>query len=57
MSTEMEGAVESLVQRIVDGAGQRDPRFRCCHLIALHRGKKVGVNVEAFEKYYQPTTC
>ncbi|KAL0882819.1 hypothetical protein ABMA27_016364 [Loxostege sticticalis] len=41
MSTEMEGAVEGLVQRIVDGAGQRDPRFRCCHLIALHRGKKM----------------
>ncbi|XP_052753477.1 uncharacterized protein LOC113513357 isoform X1 [Galleria mellonella] len=39
MSTEMESEVESLVQRIVDGAGQRDPRFRCCHLIALHRGK------------------
>ncbi|KAM3957157.1 uncharacterized protein ACR2FA_008872 [Aphomia sociella] len=41
MSTEMESAVESLVQRIVDGAGQRDQRFRCCHLIALHRGKKM----------------
>ncbi|KAJ2937993.1 hypothetical protein O0L34_g14447 [Tuta absoluta] len=41
MSTETESAVESLVQRIVDGAGQRDPRFRCCHLIALHRGKKM----------------
>ncbi|XP_063536047.1 uncharacterized protein LOC134745881 [Cydia strobilella] len=41
MSTGMESAVESLVQRIVDGAGQRDPRFRCCHLIALHRGKKM----------------
>ncbi|XP_022814232.1 uncharacterized protein LOC111348018 [Spodoptera litura] len=41
ISTELESAVESLVQRIVDGAGQRDPRFRCCHLIALHRGKKM----------------
>ncbi|XP_060803362.1 uncharacterized protein LOC106132151 [Amyelois transitella] len=39
MSTKLESAVETLVQRIVDGAGQRDPRFRCCHLIALHRGK------------------
>ncbi|PZC85855.1 hypothetical protein B5X24_HaOG215217 [Helicoverpa armigera] len=41
ISTELESAVESLVQRIVDGAGQRDPRFRCSHLIALHRGKKM----------------
>ncbi|XP_050351138.1 uncharacterized protein LOC126773921 [Nymphalis io] len=41
MSVETECAVESLVQRIVDGAGQRDPRFRCCHLIALHRDKKM----------------
>ncbi|CAH0398157.1 unnamed protein product [Chilo suppressalis] len=41
MSMETESAVESLVQRIVDGAGQRDPRFRCCHIIALHRGKKM----------------
>lgn len=41
LSTELEGAVEGVVQRIVDGAGQRDPRFRCCHLIALHRGKKM----------------
>ncbi|KAG6455656.1 uncharacterized protein LOC115447051 isoform X2 [Manduca sexta] len=41
ISTETESAVESLVQRIVDGAGQRDPRFRCSHLIALHRGKKL----------------
>ncbi|XP_039753391.1 uncharacterized protein LOC120628834 [Pararge aegeria] len=41
MSTETECAVENLVQRIVDGAGQRDPRFKCCHLIALHREKKM----------------
>ncbi|XP_075978367.1 uncharacterized protein LOC142978031 isoform X2 [Anticarsia gemmatalis] len=41
ISTDLESAVENLVQRIVDGAGQRDPRFRCCHLIALHRGKKM----------------
>ncbi|CAH0715250.1 unnamed protein product, partial [Brenthis ino] len=41
MSVETECAVENLVQRIVDGAGQRDPRFRCCHLIALHREKKM----------------
>ncbi|KAJ0176390.1 hypothetical protein K1T71_007569 [Dendrolimus kikuchii] len=41
ISTELESAVEGLVQRIVDGAGQKDPRFRCCHLIALHRGKKM----------------
>lgn len=41
MSVETEVAIENLVQRIVDGAGQRDPRFRCCHLIALHRDKKV----------------
>ncbi|XP_072949627.1 uncharacterized protein [Epargyreus clarus] len=41
LSTETECAVECLVQRIVDGAGQRDPRFRCCHLIALHRGKRM----------------
>ncbi|XP_045448167.1 uncharacterized protein LOC123656541 [Melitaea cinxia] len=41
MSVETECAVENLVQRIVDGAGQRDPRFRCCHLIALHRDKKM----------------
>ncbi|CAG9786974.1 unnamed protein product [Diatraea saccharalis] len=41
MSTEVESAIESLVQRIVDGAGQRDPRFRCSHIIALHRGKKM----------------
>ncbi|XP_064292400.1 uncharacterized protein LOC128675031 [Plodia interpunctella] len=39
MSTKTESAVEALVQRIVDSAGQRDPRFKCCHLIALHRGK------------------
>ncbi|XP_023938844.2 uncharacterized protein LOC112046458 isoform X2 [Bicyclus anynana] len=41
MSSETECAVESLVQRIVDGAGQRDPRFKCCHLVALHREKKM----------------
>ncbi|XP_032517507.2 uncharacterized protein LOC116770231 isoform X1 [Danaus plexippus] len=41
MSVETEVAIENLVQRIVDGAGQRDPRFRCCHLIALHRDKKM----------------
>ncbi|KPJ07063.1 hypothetical protein RR48_04083 [Papilio machaon] len=41
ITTEMECIVEGIVQRIVDGAGQRDPRFRCCHLIALHRNKKV----------------
>ncbi|XP_034832300.1 uncharacterized protein [Maniola hyperantus] len=41
MSTETECAVENLVQRIVDGAGQRDPRFKCCHLVALHREKKM----------------
>ncbi|KAL4712078.1 hypothetical protein ACJJTC_005314 [Scirpophaga incertulas] len=41
MSTETESSVECLVQRIVDGAGQRDPRFRCCHMIALHREKKM----------------
>ncbi|XP_046965786.1 uncharacterized protein LOC124534134 [Vanessa cardui] len=41
MSEETECALESLVQRIVDGAGQREPRFRCCHLIALHRDKKM----------------
>ncbi|CAH2095846.1 unnamed protein product [Euphydryas editha] len=41
MSVETECSVENLVQRIVDGAGQRDPRFRCCHLIALHRDKKM----------------
>ncbi|XP_028036000.1 uncharacterized protein LOC114247282 isoform X1 [Bombyx mandarina] len=41
ISTETESAVESLVQRIVDGAGRRDPRFGCSHLIALHRGKKM----------------
>ncbi|CAK1551359.1 unnamed protein product [Leptosia nina] len=41
MSVETEMTVEALVQRIVDGAGQRDPRFRCSHLIALHRGKRM----------------
>ncbi|CAH2048892.1 unnamed protein product, partial [Iphiclides podalirius] len=41
MSLETECVVEDIVQRIVDGAGQRDPRFRCCHLIALHRHKKM----------------
>ncbi|CAG4982654.1 unnamed protein product [Colias eurytheme] len=41
MSVETEMMVEALVQRIVDGAGQRDPRFRCSHLIALHRGKRM----------------
>ncbi|CAK1580657.1 unnamed protein product [Parnassius mnemosyne] len=41
MSIEMECLVESIVQRIVDGAGQKDPRFRCSHLIALHREKKM----------------
>ncbi|CAB3261837.1 unnamed protein product [Arctia plantaginis] len=41
ISTGLESTVENLVQRIVDGAGQRDSRFRCCHLIALHRGKKM----------------
>ncbi|GBP16071.1 hypothetical protein EVAR_94410_1 [Eumeta japonica] len=38
---ELENTVESLVQRIIDGAGQKDPRFRCCHLIALHRERKM----------------
>ncbi|KAG7308357.1 hypothetical protein JYU34_005556 [Plutella xylostella] len=33
--------MESLVQRIVDGAGQKDARFRCCHMLALHRDKKM----------------
>lgn len=41
ISTELESAVENVVQRIVDGAGQRDPRFKCCHLVALHRGKRM----------------
>ncbi|CAG4959319.1 unnamed protein product [Parnassius apollo] len=41
MSIEMECLVEGIVQRIVDGAGQKDPRFRCSHLIALHREKKM----------------
>ncbi|XP_045484068.1 uncharacterized protein LOC110997172 isoform X1 [Pieris rapae] len=41
MSVSTEMMVEALVQKLVDGAGQRDPRFRCSHLIALHRGKKM----------------
>ncbi|XP_048478670.1 uncharacterized protein LOC105384335 [Plutella xylostella] len=41
MSTDTESTMESLVQRIVDGAGQKDARFRCCHMLALHRDKKM----------------